>query len=246
MPPSFKIKVPTLITSYYLDSSNLEAYWVDLFNEIEIFFLDQKQIKLIKVSGYKIKTNHLNPIYQMISFLHQSHRGMPGIEVRVMQNTPTDTGFYCQMTHAAFIFLHLNQRLELNYSLNQIQKIWSDLFPARPDLIDLVLNANHLKKSVALMQLPNIVIDSSWLQSQKKSRDDPSIQSILSDYFFDFRRLLSFGNSLKVESVVCGKGPILAFFSEKIDHLEPFVNLKGQMKFFYAGVTCFPDMKLID
>ncbi len=214
----------TLKTPAYITSSNGSLYAIDLFDEIKIEVLSERKIQIEKESGYKIPTNHLNPVFKVASELQELRPNKFGARIIIQKNIPTFSGLNSQLSNAAKTLKVLNELWGFNLNKKELIAIAKKVDKKLPKLIE--INGKEEQKVVLI--IPKYIKFKKEWKSKEVFKHFPDLKNIK-------EILISNGAT---ESEISGKGPgIYGFFNEKIPINEIKKGLEGKFDFIWSGKT---------
>ena len=149
----------TLKAPAYITLETGQIYPIDLWDEIEIEVLNERKIQIEKESGYKIPTNHLNPVFKVASELQGLRPNKFGAKIIIQKNIPTFSGLNSQLSNAAKTLISLNKLWGFDLSKQELLTIGKKVDRKLPKLIE---NNEKEGERVALVIPKYIKFKKEW------------------------------------------------------------------------------------
>jgi len=240
------IKTPAFITSgiSYKEKKKFSLIPVALYDNLLFKKINERKIKIIRESGYKIPTNDLNPIYKTVLLLQNLKPNKLGTEIRIKKNIPSFSGLNSGISNAAGALISLNKLWGFNLSKQNIIKIGSQIDPKMAQILNFYYKPSRYKIKNAILVRPKYIkIEKDWLDNKlkktKKTSQNP-YEQLIYKYFPDIKEIAGFlrKNGCDI-SGVSEKGPIIYGLSEKsLDNKKIKNSLIEKIDFIWIGKSC--------
>jgi 4-diphosphocytidyl-2C-methyl-D-erythritol kinase len=232
-----RIQTPAFITS---EKSPLKP--VALYDDMEFEKLDERKIKIIKESGYKIPTNDENPAFVAAAAMQTIKPNKLGVEIRIKKNIPSFCGLSCQPGNAAGTLIALNKLWKMDLSEKELMNIAKKLSPKVADILKTYFKpCSEPEKNIVLVRPKYITIDSVWIKRQiEKSCLKTTAENVIMSYFPDIKEMIGIIKDNGYEtSGITGLGPVIFGISDKPIQTDKIKKaLKEKIDFFWCGKSC--------
>ncbi len=197
---------------------------VCLYDEIEITALHERKISIRKTSGYKIPTNHLNPVYKAATALQKLKPNKFGAEIKIRKRIPTFCGLNSQASDACAVLETLNKLWKFGLKHDELRKVAES---ADKNVGKIFKASSGPEQHIILIKPKHILIGKNWKGN------------VLSN-FPDLRLILeSLKNMGSNKAELNGKGPTLFVLSEKkMDASQLPESVRKKADFIWTGKTC--------
>ncbi len=208
---------------------------IELFDEINVKKLNERKLSIRKTAGYKIPTNHLNPVYKIASELQALKPNKLGADIQIKKNIPTQSGLMSQNSNAAMVLMALNELWNFNLSKKELIEVAKKADP-KIAAIFRVLTAKSPcgSRQIILIRPKHIQIDHDWINH--------------ASHFPDLEEMITKLKEIGYKTVgISGSGPtIFGFPDSEIDPNKIPEKLLKKADFIWTGKTCkidpvFPD-----
>lgn len=218
---SVEIKVNALI----ITKNNIQP--IDWTDQLNVVLLNEYKIKITKKKGYKIATNHLNPIYQVADALQKQQHGKKGVSIEVIKNIPPFSGLSSQWNAAAKVMHYLNQEWGLELSQTELISIAQKIDPKLAHIV----SASELKDD---QELYVVILKPKFIEYPKTVLKKHALK-----HFADLKSII---NTLKengaTESDLVASGPsIYAYFKNEADAKQARELFTGKIVDAWVGKT---------
>lgn len=222
---------------------------IALCDSITVEVLGERKIALVRVGGYRIATNHTNPLYRVALALQKRTPGKTGVRILVQKNIPPGKGLHSQMGNAAGTALALNQLWNLDLSERELVSTAQTIDPAMGKILKSHFKASKKEKggSWIIVAIPKaIVLDRSWL-SQRASLGNKSAESVAIAHFPDLKKMMDTMRTIGWSKIrMAGMGPaIIGYSKQKIGIGKIPKNVRKKMDFMWIGKACNGEFKLL-
>lgn len=217
-------KITRLKTPAYLTSPKGLLYKIDLFDEIKIETLNERKIQIEKKKGYKIPTNHSNPVFKIASELQKLKPNKFGAKISIQKNIPTLSGLSSKESNAIEVLLVLDELWNFKLAKKELLAIAEK---TDEKLAELMSYKNKETRKVILIVPKYIKFRKGW-KSAEAFKHFPDLKKIR-------EKLILMG---AVESEMSGKGPaIYGLFDRSVSIRAIKKELQGKIDFIWFGKT---------
>ena len=241
------IKTPAFITSGISSVKGKIKFSlipISLYDNLSFKKINERKIKIIRESGYKIPTNDTNPIYKAAVLLQNLKSNKLGAEIRIQKNIPSFSGLNSGISNAAGALIALNKLWGFKLSNKDIIKIGYQIDPKIPQILNFYYKPLYHKIKNAILVRPKYIkIEKDWLDNKlkkiKRSSQNP-YEQLIYKYFPDIKEIAGFlrKNGCDI-SGVSEKGPIIYGLSERLLNNKKIKHLLiEKIDFIWIGKTC--------